>query len=65
LFVSQSIYPFIYPLEAMATEKKTVVVTGATGQLGRQVVKAFEKGGWEVFGIGMRVEEAWGTLIGS
>ncbi|KAF8425494.1 RmlD-like substrate binding domain-containing protein [Tirmania nivea] len=36
----------------MATEKKTAVVTGATGQLGRQVVKAFEKEGWEVFGTG-------------
>jgi len=49
----------------MATEKKTVVVTGATGQLGRQVVKAFEKGGWEVFGTGMLTEEAWGTGIGN
>lgn len=36
----------------MATEKRTAVVTGATGQLGRQVVKAFENEGWEVFGTG-------------
>ena len=42
----------------MAT-KKTVVVTGATGQLGRQVVKAFEKGGWEVFGTGMCYGAEW------
>lgn len=37
----------------MATEKKIAVVTGATGQLGRQVVKVFEKEGWVVFGTGM------------
>jgi len=29
-----------------------VLVTGATGLLGRQVVKAFESAGYEVTGIG-------------
>ncbi|KAF8427490.1 C-3 sterol dehydrogenase [Tirmania nivea] len=44
----------------MATEKKTAVVTGATGQLGRQIVKAFEKEGWEVFGTEERQElDGW------
>jgi S-adenosylmethionine synthetase len=31
---------------------KTALITGATGLLGRQVVKAFERGGWEVIGTG-------------
>lgn len=31
---------------------KTAVITGATGQLGRQVVKAFDKDGWNVIGTG-------------
>jgi len=43
----------------MATGKKAAVVTGATGQLGRQVVKAFEKEGWEVFGTGMCYGVEW------
>ncbi len=29
-----------------------VLVTGATGLLGRQVVKAFERAGWDVVGTG-------------
>lgn len=28
------------------------LITGATGLLGRQVLKAFEKAGWEVTGAG-------------
>jgi len=32
--------------------EKTVVVTGATGQLGRQCVKAFEGAGWNTVGTG-------------
>ncbi|KAK6523779.1 hypothetical protein TWF281_001751 [Arthrobotrys megalospora] len=32
---------------------KKVVVTGATGLLGRQVVKAFDEAGWEVIGTGL------------
>ena len=29
-----------------------VIVTGATGLLGRQVVRQFEQAGWEVIGTG-------------
>ncbi len=35
------------------TEKKRVLVTGATGLLGRAVVKAFDEVGWEVLGLGL------------
>jgi nucleoside-diphosphate-sugar epimerase len=28
------------------------LITGATGLLGRQVTKAFERGGWRVIGTG-------------
>jgi len=31
---------------------KTVLITGATGLLGRQVAKAFERGDWTVKGTG-------------
>lgn len=31
---------------------KTALVTGATGLLGRQVVRAFERGNWNVKGTG-------------
>jgi NAD(P)-dependent dehydrogenase (short-subunit alcohol dehydrogenase family) len=31
---------------------KTVLVTGATGLLGRQVARAFERKGWTVKGTG-------------
>lgn len=31
---------------------KTALVTGATGLLGRQVVKAFQRQGWDVVGTG-------------
>lgn len=33
--------------------KRIALVTGATGQLGRQVVKAFQTESWEVVGTGM------------
>jgi len=33
--------------------KRIVLVTGATGQLGRQVVQAFQTEGWEVVGTGL------------
>jgi len=32
---------------------KKVLITGATGLLGRQVVKVFERAGWEVVGTGL------------
>ena len=32
---------------------KTALITGATGLLGRQVVKAFQREGWTVTGIGL------------
>jgi S-adenosylmethionine synthetase len=32
---------------------KTVLITGATGLLGRQVVKAFERENWNVIGTGL------------
>jgi S-adenosylmethionine synthetase len=31
---------------------RTALITGATGLLGRQVVKAFERAGWDVKGTG-------------
>lgn len=31
---------------------KTVLITGATGLLGRQVVKSFERRSWSVIGTG-------------
>ncbi len=31
---------------------RTVLVTGATGLLGREVVRAFQRAGWEVVGTG-------------
>jgi len=40
---------------------KTTLVTGATGLLGRQVVKAFAENGWTVKGTGF--SRADGTSI--
>lgn len=34
------------------TMSKTVFVTGATGLLGRQVLRAFDKAGWKAVGSG-------------
>ena len=34
------------------TTDKTVVVTGATGLLGRQVLDAYKSAGWKVTGTG-------------
>lgn len=31
---------------------QTALITGATGQLGRQVLKAFEDAGWQATGTG-------------
>lgn len=36
----------------MSTSTNTVLVTGATGLLGRQVVAAFEEKKWKVVGTG-------------
>jgi S-adenosylmethionine synthetase len=41
--------------------QKTALVTGATGLLGRQVVKAFERADWSVKGTGH--SRADGTLV--
>lgn len=41
--------------------QKTALVTGATGLLGRQVVKAFEASGWTVKGTGF--SRANGTTV--
>lgn len=37
----------------MSDPKPTVLVTGATGLLGRQVVRAFERNQWHVKGTGL------------
>ena len=37
---------------------KTALITGATGLLGRQVVKAFERAGWDVKGTGFTRAES-------
>ena len=34
--------------------KRTALVTGATGLLGRQIILAFERGGWEVVGTELK-----------
>jgi S-adenosylmethionine synthetase len=36
----------------MEASPKTALITGATGLLGRQVVKAFQRAGWNVVGTG-------------
>jgi len=41
---------------------RTVLVTGATGLLGREVVRAFQRAGWEVVGIGFTRARAPSTL---
>ncbi|KAI9723010.1 MAG: hypothetical protein M1812_001459 [Candelaria pacifica] len=41
---------------------KTALVTGATGLLGRQVVKAFDRGGWKVVGTGFTRAKPPSTL---
>jgi nucleoside-diphosphate-sugar epimerase len=38
---------------AECKDKKRVLVTGATGLLGRAVVKAFEGAQWDVLGLGL------------
>jgi uncharacterized protein YbjT (DUF2867 family) len=40
---------------------KTALITGATGLLGRQVVRAFERANWDVKGLGH--SRADGTTI--
>lgn len=32
---------------------QSVLVTGATGLLGRKVLQAFERGGWKITGTGL------------
>ena len=34
------------------TDQRIALVTGATGLLGRQVIKAFDQAGWRVVGTG-------------
>ena len=34
--------------------KRTALVIGATGLLGRQITLAFERGGWEVVSTGLK-----------
>ncbi|CRK13301.1 hypothetical protein BN1708_010749 [Verticillium longisporum] len=41
---------------------RTALVTGATGLLGRQVVKAFEKREWNVKGTGFFPPKSWSTV---
>ncbi len=40
---------------------KTALITGATGLLGREAVKAFERGGWDVTGAGFT--RASGSIV--
>jgi hypothetical protein len=44
------------------TMAKTALITGATGLLGRQVVKAFERAGWDVKGTGFTRAKPPGVL---
>lgn len=41
---------------------KTAIITGATGFLGRQVLKAFESAGWHAVGIGFTRAKPPSTL---
>lgn len=34
------------------SDQRTALITGATGLLGRQIVKAFERAGWNTVGTG-------------
>lgn len=51
LCISSHLFIVSYNKPSMA--KKKVLVTGATGLLGRQVVRAFDEAGWEVIGTGL------------
>ena len=44
------------------TMGKTVLITGATGLLGRQVVKAFNRADWDVKGTGFTRANPPGTV---
>ena len=41
---------------------RTVLVTGATGLLGREVVRAFRRAGWEAVGTGLTRAQPPSTL---
>lgn len=45
----------------MAMASKSALITGATGLLGRQVVRAFERNQWDVKGTGF--SRADGTSV--
>ena len=54
------------------TDQRVVLVTGATGLLGRQVLKAFDSAGWRSVGTGfnrarppiLRIDLADQTAVG-
>ena len=35
------------------TDQQVALVTGATGLLGRQIIKAFDQAGWKTVGTGL------------
>ena len=40
------------PKPVIMTDQRVVLITGATGLLGRQLLKAFDQAGWKTIGTG-------------